>query len=136
MRCDDEPGDCKNCQGRGVPCWLTDKNSKRTYRRGITPLLVEENNRLWRMVSAMDAELNQLRSMANAQRHEYPVLESLQNPHHGQQQYGGYGNTYAHPRTPMPPEQYQRMYSRVPFPATLDDLMPPPLPPAQTVNIL
>lgn len=131
MRCDDEAGDCKNCQGRGVPCWLTDKNSKRTYRRGITPLLVEENARLWRLVGSMDAELNRLRALANAQRQERPTLESLQDPNYSQ--YGTLGNTYASPHAPIPPEQYQRQYSRVPFPATPGDMAPPP---AQTVSRL
>ncbi|KAJ9410481.1 hypothetical protein DTO045G8_1944 [Paecilomyces variotii] len=115
MRCDDEPGDCKNCQGRGVPCWLTDKNSKRTYRRGITPLLVEENSRLWRLVGSMDAEVNRLRAMANSQ-------------------YGSFGNTYAPPHAPIPPEQYQRQYSRVPFPATPGDLALPPPSATQTAH--
>ncbi|KAJ9294168.1 transcriptional regulator family: Fungal Specific TF [Paecilomyces variotii] len=115
MRCDDEPGDCKNCQGRGVPCWLTDKNSKRTYRRGITPLLVEENSRLWRLVGSMDAEVNRLRAVANSH-------------------YGSFGNTYAAPHAPIPPEQYQRQYSRVPFPATPGDLALPPPSATQTAQ--
>ncbi|KAJ9214647.1 transcriptional regulator family: Fungal Specific TF [Paecilomyces variotii] len=115
MRCDDEPGDCKNCQGRGVPCWLTDKNSKRTYRRGITPLLVEENSRLWRLVGSMDAEVNRLRAVANSQ-------------------YGSFGNTYAAPHAPIAPEQYQRQYSRVPFPATPGDFALPPPSATQTAH--